>query len=54
MEEDDLTGIWGALHIISEVVLISSAVILLQMRCSNTCQALSYDILQLLFATVLT
>lgn len=48
MEENEWAGIWGALHIISKVVLISCA-----MHCSNTCQALNFDISELLFATVL-
>lgn len=48
MEEDEWAGIGGALHIISKVVLISCA-----MHCSNTCQALNFDISELLFATVL-
>lgn len=48
VEEDEWAGIWGALYIISKVVLISCA-----MHCSNTCQSLNFDISELLFATVL-
>lgn len=49
LEEDEWTGIWGALHIISKVVLISCAV-----HYNNTCQALNFDISELFFATILT